>query len=86
MIDKLMKQPIDAEQIGLLHEIHETATPGHTCRGYAILGTKLKPILMSKEQLFTKFVMNVYKVTRRKNVVCLSICTSVSPKRLNRFW
>ncbi|XP_035437568.2 fatty acid synthase [Spodoptera frugiperda] len=39
LIDKLVKQPVDPEQIALLHEIHEKPIAGHTCRGYTILGT-----------------------------------------------
>ncbi|XP_052748607.1 fatty acid synthase-like [Galleria mellonella] len=33
----LKNQPIDPEQIGLLHNIHENEIPGHMCRGYIIL-------------------------------------------------
>ncbi|CAH1636735.1 unnamed protein product [Spodoptera littoralis] len=39
MIEKLVKQPVDPEQIALLHEIHDKPMAGHTCRGYVILGT-----------------------------------------------
>ncbi|XP_063385145.1 fatty acid synthase-like [Cydia fagiglandana] len=35
----LKKQPIDPEQIALLHSIHEFEIPGHLSRGYTILDT-----------------------------------------------
>ena len=38
MIDQLNKLPVDAEQIGLLHDIHDKPVAGHTCRGYTIVG------------------------------------------------
>ncbi|KPJ09498.1 Fatty acid synthase [Papilio machaon] len=39
MLDILAATPIDAEYIGLLHNIHKIETPGHTSRGYIILGS-----------------------------------------------
>ncbi|CAH0677167.1 unnamed protein product [Chilo suppressalis] len=38
----LKKQPVDPEQIGLLHNIHENEIPGHMCRGYILLDTNLE--------------------------------------------
>ncbi|KPJ04124.1 Fatty acid synthase [Papilio xuthus] len=40
MLDILAAMPIDAEYIGLLHNIHKIVTSGHTVRGYIILGSK----------------------------------------------
>ncbi|XP_059062960.1 fatty acid synthase-like [Achroia grisella] len=39
VFDLLKNQPVDPEQIGLLHNIHENEIPGHMCRGYIILDT-----------------------------------------------
>ncbi|KAI5631688.1 acyl transferase domain-containing protein [Phthorimaea operculella] len=39
LFDILKSQPIDAEQVGLLHNIYQMDIPGHTCRGYTILDT-----------------------------------------------
>lgn len=36
--EDLKTHPIDAEQIALLHKIHEIKISGHMGRGYAILG------------------------------------------------
>ncbi|XP_063894600.1 fatty acid synthase [Helicoverpa armigera] len=51
MIDQLNKLPVDPEQIGLLHDIHEKAVAGHTCRGYTILETneKNETVCIAKE-------------------------------------
>ncbi|XP_045537636.1 fatty acid synthase [Papilio machaon] len=41
MLDILAATPIDAEYIGLLHNIHKIETPGHTARGHIILDSNL---------------------------------------------
>lgn len=38
IIDLLKSHPVDVEEIGLLHKIFEHDIPGHTGRGYTILG------------------------------------------------
>ncbi|XP_013162844.1 PREDICTED: fatty acid synthase-like isoform X2 [Papilio xuthus] len=42
MFEIVAAMPIDAEYIGLLHNIHKIETPGHTARGFIILGSKLE--------------------------------------------
>ncbi|KAM3959725.1 LOW QUALITY PROTEIN: fatty acid synthase-like [Aphomia sociella] len=42
VFELLKNMPIDPEQIGLLHGIHERDIPGHMCRGYIILDTNEK--------------------------------------------
>ncbi|GBP51796.1 Fatty acid synthase [Eumeta japonica] len=39
IIDQLKAQPLDAEEIGLLHNIHKQDIQGHLARGYAVLTT-----------------------------------------------
>ncbi|KAJ8720393.1 hypothetical protein PYW07_012436 [Mythimna separata] len=55
LIDKLKNQPIDAELIGLLHDIHDKPVAGHTCRGYTILDTneQNETVCLAKEVEFT---------------------------------
>ncbi|XP_045537637.1 fatty acid synthase-like [Papilio machaon] len=56
MLDILAATPIDAEYIGLLHNIHKIETPGHNGRGYIILRSNLeeKTCVLSKSvQLYT---------------------------------
>ncbi|KPJ13817.1 Fatty acid synthase [Papilio machaon] len=50
MLDILAATPIDAEYIGLLHNIHKIETPGHNGRGYIILRSNLeeKTCVLSK--------------------------------------
>lgn len=38
ILDALKSNPLDPEQIGMLHNIHEKDIPGHMCRGYSLLG------------------------------------------------
>lgn len=37
-LDQIEKTPRDDDFIGLLHDIHSANIPGHSCRGYTILG------------------------------------------------
>ncbi|KAH9645163.1 hypothetical protein HF086_005708 [Spodoptera exigua] len=55
MIEKLVKHPMDPEQIALLHEIHNKPMAGHTCRGYTILDTneKKETVCVAKEVEYT---------------------------------
>ncbi|XP_028162532.1 fatty acid synthase-like [Ostrinia furnacalis] len=39
IFDGLKNHPVDPEQIGLLHSIHENEIPGHMCRGFLLLDT-----------------------------------------------
>ncbi|KOB76786.1 Uncharacterized protein OBRU01_05235 [Operophtera brumata] len=39
LMDTLKKKPVDPEQIGLLHNIHQHDIAGHMIRGYSILDT-----------------------------------------------
>lgn len=38
ILKELVNHPLDPEEIALLHIIHVKEIPGHTCRGYTILG------------------------------------------------
>ncbi|KAJ8719814.1 hypothetical protein PYW08_011989 [Mythimna loreyi] len=51
MIEKLQNQPVDAELIGLLHDMHDKPVAGHTCRGYVILDTneEKETVCLAKE-------------------------------------
>lgn len=49
IFDDLKTRPIDAEEIALLHKIHEIKISGHMSRGFAIFGKIYKFTIQGKK-------------------------------------